>query len=119
MNDQTEDRGQRTEDKTAAPSTVPPSTVPPSTAAPAQPPPAATVVLRGTKSETEADLERQLDTERKKRRKAETDAAYLEDENRRLKSIGLTKKKPAPPTAEQPTEPPAPNDRWTFFETTD
>lgn len=49
-------------------------------------PPAATSVVNG-KTESEVNLECQLEEERTARKKAETDAAYLSDENRRLKEV--------------------------------
>jgi membrane protein involved in colicin uptake len=54
------------------------------------PPPAAVTVLEGERTERETNLEAELATEREARRKAETDAAYAQDEARRLKAVGLT-----------------------------
>lgn len=51
---------------------------------PAIPPPAATGVVNG-RTENEANLERELEEERNKRKKVETDNAHLEDEVRTLK----------------------------------
>jgi hypothetical protein len=44
-------------------------------------------VVEGEKSEREIELERDLESERASRRKAETDAAYHADEARRLKEL--------------------------------
>ena len=66
---------------------------PPPVAAPA-PPPAAHTVANATRTEREAELEGHLEREREARRRVETDAAYLRDENERLKAVGL-----APPSA--------------------
>jgi hypothetical protein len=82
-------------------------------------PPAAETVIKGTKSEREiqleetlAERERRLSEHEAARKKAETDAAYLADENRRLKEIGL-KPEPAPaPRAKKGAG-------WTFFEEED
>lgn len=49
-------------------------------------PPAAAAVVNG-KTERELQLEKDLESERAARKKSETDAAYLQDENRRLKEI--------------------------------
>jgi len=51
------------------------------------PPPAAQVVATGPKTERELDLEKHLALSESARKKAETDASYLADENRRLKEI--------------------------------
>jgi len=51
------------------------------------PPPAASIVATGTKTERELDLEKHLALSESARKKAETDASYLADENRRLKDI--------------------------------
>lgn len=68
-----------------------PSPAPAPAPAPAgAPPPAAAAVIDG-KTERELQLEKQLEEENGKRKKAETDASYLADENRRLKET------PAPP----------------------
>jgi len=79
-----------------APQTVP--TVDPPLQTPVAPP-AATVVTQGSRTERESDLERQLDEERQARRKAETDAAYAQDEARRLKDIQTAR--PEPPKAKR------------------
>lgn len=55
-------------------------------------PPAAAAVIAG-KTENEVNLERQLEEERSARKKAETDAAHLLDENFALKKA---QEKPAP-----------------------
>ncbi len=69
---------------------TPPVETPAPAAPPAQtPPPAATAVVNG-KTENEVNLERQLEEERVARKKAETDAAYQADENRRLKEAKKT-----------------------------
>ena len=64
----------------------PPAPTPPPPAAPA-PPPAAVVVLEGSKSERELALEKQVTELEAGRRKAETDAAYAQDEAKRLKEL--------------------------------
>jgi hypothetical protein len=80
------------DDPGSAPGSPPPgqSPPPPNPAASAAPP-AAEAVLNATRTEQDAGLAAQLETERAARKKAETDAAYLRDENLRLKSV------PAPP----------------------
>ena len=55
-------------------------------------PPAAAAVING-KTESEVNLEKQLEEERNARKKAETDAAHLQDENFRLKQ---SQAEPAP-----------------------
>jgi len=55
-------------------------------AAPA-PPPATTIVVEGSKTEREQQLEKELSEALDARRKAETDAAYALDEARRLKDL--------------------------------
>ena len=74
----------------AAPDNTP-STPPASPEAP----PATRLVVTGTKTEREIELERKLDEEATARRKAETDAAYHADEARRLKE--LQSQPPVPP----------------------
>ena len=69
------------------PKTPPPA---PPANAPA-PPPVAALVLNGEKSEREIVLERELETERARAKRAEIVAAEKELENQRLKEI------PAPP----------------------
>lgn len=69
---------------------TPPTETTPAAAPAGTPPPAALGVVNG-KTENEVNLERELEEERTKRKKAETDAACLSDENRQLK--------------QQPTEP--------------
>lgn len=72
---------------------APPS---PSPAPTLEPPPAARVVVSATKTEREIELESELASERQRRtqteeekKRVETDAAYLADENRRLKSVAV------------------------------
>jgi hypothetical protein len=71
-----------------APSENPPPT--PTPEAPPPPPaapPATKIVVEGSKTEREIDLERRLEAEAAARRKAETDASYYADEARRLKEL--------------------------------
>lgn len=103
-----------TEDPTPTPTATPTATpeTPPNPPGPLATPPhqappsAAKVVLEGPKTERELALERQLEEERKGRKAAETDAAHLQDENRRLKDV--------------PTPEPKPKKKkkagWTFFD---
>jgi hypothetical protein len=56
----------------------------PQSTTPAAPPPAATAVVNG-KTESEVNLERQLEEERSGRKKDQTRLSELEDENLRLK----------------------------------
>jgi hypothetical protein len=88
----------------ATPSAAPDPAPTPAPAPAAAPPPAAVVVLEGTKTEREIQLEKDLETERLARRKAETDAAYAQDEFRRLKEIPM----PPPPNPKK--------SRNTFFD---
>jgi len=79
-------------------------------AAPApQSPLAAKIVIEGTKTERELQLEAELETERSARKKVEMDAATLLDENRRLKT---------PPPTLQP-QPRHPREPLTFFDAND
>lgn len=75
------------------------------------PPPAAQVVIHGQKSEREAALERELAEERERRKAREIELAHLQDENHRLKSVGLS---PASPTSPAPRK-----SGWTFFDDED
>lgn len=78
---------------------------PAATPAPAgTPPPAAAAVIAG-KTENEANLEKELEEERGKRKKAETDAAYAQDQVRTLKQ-----------QQQQSTEPPGEkrSNGWVF-----
>jgi hypothetical protein len=61
-------------------------------APPAGAPPAAAAVANG-KTEREIQLEKKIEEEAAARKKAETDASYLADENRRLKEIPNPAKK--------------------------
>jgi hypothetical protein len=70
-------------DQTPAPAPAP---------APAGAPPAAAAVANG-KTERELQLEKQIADEAAARKKAETDASYLADENRRLKEVPTPAKK--------------------------
>ena len=99
-----------TETNAPAPSPTPPAAVPPTPAAP-EPPPAAKIVIDGGKTEHELALEAQLKAEQEARKKAETDAAYAQDEARRLKDLkDLQSRPPAPARA-----PKSAKARWTFF----
>lgn len=62
----------------------------------AAPPPAATIVANGGVSERELSLQSELAREKEARRKAETDAAYAQDEARRLKEAQSALPAPAP-----------------------
>ena len=64
----------------------PPPPTPPAPA-PDPAPPATKIVVEGTRTEREIELERTLENERTARRKAETDASYHADEARRLKEL--------------------------------
>lgn len=55
----------------------------------AAPPPAATTVVNGGVTERELSLQSELAREKEARRKAETDAAYAQDEARRLKEAQI------------------------------
>ena len=68
-----------------------PDNTPAPAPAPAAPPAAAGVV--NGKTERELELEKKLEGEAAARKKAETDASYLADENRRLKEIPTPAKK--------------------------
>jgi len=57
-------------------------------------PPAAAAVANG-KTERELQLEKKIEEEATARKKAETDASYLADENRRLKEVPTPAKKKA------------------------
>ena len=73
---------------------------PPAAAPPApEPPPATLIVVEGTKTEREIELERRLEEEATARRQAETDASYHADEARRLKE--LQSQTPAPPAGKK------------------
>jgi hypothetical protein len=67
-------------------------------AQPAQPaaPPAAVIVNHGERTEREIVLERELQTEKLARKKAETDAGYAQDEARRLKELQAMANAPKP-----------------------
>lgn len=54
-----------------------------------EPPPAAVVVLNGSRTEREIALESELEKERHARRKAETEAAYTQDELAKLRAAQL------------------------------
>ncbi len=71
---------------TAAPDNLPTATPPPASPV-AAPPPAATIVVEGTRSERELELERELESTRAGQRAAELKAAYAEDKARRLMEI--------------------------------
>lgn len=77
----------------------PPAPTPPVPAAPPAPtpPPAAKIVNEGERTERELQLERDLEAERQARKKAETEAAYAQDEARRLKEVHKPKAKAKPP----------------------
>ena len=64
-----------------------PETPPPApAAAPApEPPPATRIVVTGTKTEREIDLENRLESESSARKKAETDAAFAQDAAAKLR----------------------------------
>ncbi len=59
-------------------------------------PPAATIVVNSPKDERETNLEVELQKERDARKKAETDAAHLADENQRLKELRKLEKSDRP-----------------------
>lgn len=63
----------------------------PAPAVPPNAPPAAAAVVTG-KTERELQLEKDLQEAQAGRKKAETDASYLADENRRLKESGQAPK---------------------------
>lgn len=79
------------------------STPPPA----ADPPPAAQVVAQGKRTEREVELEREIEKERETRKQREIRLAELEDENFRLKKVGLVAAPAAPAARKTP---------WTFFE---
>jgi len=72
----------------ADPSQTPTTTgaTPPPSEPPAAPP-ATRIVVEGTKTEREIELERELESARCAQKLAETNAAYSADEARRLKEI--------------------------------
>lgn len=86
----------------SAPSTPPPAEAPapapPPPAEPPAPPPAAVTVLEGQRTERELELAAELEREKAARRKAETDCAWSQDENRRLKTVAGPRP-PAPAAA--------------------
>ena len=57
---------------------------------PKAPPTVAQIVVTGTKSERELQLESAVEREAARAKRAEIEAAALADENHRLKSVGLT-----------------------------
>lgn len=59
----------------------------PTTTPPAPPPPVTSVVVTGEKSERETDLERQLESEKSERKKAEMNAGIKEAELQQLKEL--------------------------------
>jgi|SRR6185312_11863491 len=58
-------------------------------------PVAAKIVANG-KSEKEIELEQQLEAEKKRLKKLETDVAHLQDENKTLREVGLRPEPPKP-----------------------
>lgn len=75
---------------------------------PGELPPAAATVARGGRSAREEELERELEAERGRKKKAEQDAAYAKDELDRLR-------RPAAP----PPAPKTKEDAWTVYEAHD
>ena len=73
-----------------------PTPAPPAIPPPPAPGPAATVVIEGTKTEREIELEKQLEEAQQGLKKVQTDAAYLQDENFRLKQVPAVPPTPAP-----------------------
>ena len=88
-----------------APTPAPPAAPPADQTAPAAAPPSAVIVANGALTEREIELAKKLEAEAARARKAETDAAYLADENQRLKAAGL---RPAPAVKAKTT--------WTLFD---
>ena len=72
-------------------------------------PPAAVIVKEGIKTERELELEKRLTDAESARKKAETDAAYAQDEARRLKES------PPPPPVPTPTPRAKKGPGWTLL----
>jgi hypothetical protein len=77
------------------PANPPPATPPPPSPAPdvtppppaSAPPPATKIVVEGTKTEREIELERRLNETEARAKKAETDAGYHADEARKAREL--------------------------------